>query len=215
MIPLDTRHSTLVPTVFVIDDDTSIRKSLSRLLRSAGYQVEAFPSAEQFLSREHFDGVGCILLDVKMPGLSGMDLQEELSKADYHMPIIFITGHGNIPMSVQAMKKGAVEFLTKPFDDKELLKAVESAIEKDGYARTEYQEVQSIRRRIELLTSRENEILRYIITGMLNKQIALRLGISEKTVKVHRGRIMEKLSVDSVAELVRLAEKTGIKPAKE
>ena len=209
-----TRHSTLVQTVFVIDDDASIRKSLSRLLRSADYTVEAFPSAEEFLGREHFDGVGCILLDVKMPGLSGIDLQEELSKADYHMPIIFITGHGNIPMSVQAMKKGAVDFLTKPFNDKELLQTIEKAIEKDTHARAEYDETLDIRRRIELLTPRENEILPYIITGMLNKQVALKLGIAEKTVKVHRGRIMEKLRVDSVADLVRLAEKVGIKPTK-
>jgi FixJ family two-component response regulator len=200
------------PTIFIIDDDASIRKSLSRLLRSAGYQAETFPSAEEFLRREHFDGVGCIVLDVQMPGLSGMDLQEELSKADYHMPIIFITGHGDIPMSVQAMKKGAVDFLTKPFDDKELLRAVKNATEKDGQGRTEYHEVQDIRRRIESLTAREHEIFRYVITGMLNKQIALELKIAEKTVKVHRGRVMEKLDANSVAELVRLAEKGGIEP---
>jgi len=212
MNPLGTRHSTLAQTVFVIDDDASIRKSLSRLLRSAAYTVETFPSAEEFLHREHFDGVGCILLDVQMPGLSGIDLQEELNKADYHMPIIFITGHGNIPMSVQAMKKGAVDFLTKPFDDKELLQTIEKAIEKDTHARAEFDESLDIRRRIELLTPREIETLPYIITGMLNKQIALKLGIAEKTVKVHRGRIMEKLRVDSVAELVRLAEKVGIEP---
>jgi FixJ family two-component response regulator len=212
MNPLGTRNSTLVQTVFVIDDDASIRKSLSRLLRSADYTVETFPSAEEFLRREHFDGVGCILLDVKMPGLSGMDLQEELSKADYHMPIIFITGHGNIPMSVRAMKKGAVDFLTKPFDSKELLQTIEKAIEKDTEARAEYDETLNIRRRMELLTPREIETLPYIITGMLNKQIALKLGIAEKTVKVHRGRIMEKLQANSVAELVRLAEKVGIKP---
>jgi len=207
-----TRHSTLVQTVFVIDDDASIRKSLSRLLRSAGYTTETFACAEEFLGRDHFNGIGCLLLDVQMPGLSGIDLQEELSKADYHMPIIFITGHGNIPMSVQAMKKGAVDFLTKPFNDKELLQTIEKAIEKDTHARAEYDETLDIRRRIELLTPRENEILPYIITGMLNKQVALKLGIAEKTVKVHRGRIMEKLRVDSVADLVRLAEKVGIKP---
>ena len=214
MNPLGTRHSTLVQTVFVIDDDASIRKSLSRLLRSAGYTTEMFASAEEFLGRNHFNGVGCLLLDVQMPELSGIDLQEELSKADYHMPVIFITGHGNIPMSVQAMKKGAVDFLTKPFDDKKLLQTIEKAIEKDTHARAEYDESLKIRRRIELLSPRENEVLPYIITGMLNKQIALKLGIAEKTVKVHRGRIMEKLCVDSVAELVRLAEKAGIKPTK-
>ena len=203
------------PTIFVIDDDASLRKSLSRLLRSAGYTTEAFASAEEFLARDHYGGIGCLLLDVQMPGLSGMDLQKELNKADYHMPIIFITGHGDIPMSVEAMKDGALDFLTKPFHDKELLQVIEKAIEKDTYARAEYDEILDIRRRIERLTLRENEILGYIITGMLNKQIACELGIAEKTVKVHRGRIMDKLCVASVAELVRLAEKAGIKPAKE
>ena len=200
------------PTVFVIDDDASIRKSLSRLLRSAGYTTETFASAEKFLGREHFNGIGCLLLDVQMPGLSGMDLQKELNTADYHMPIIFITGHGNIPMSVEAMKKGAVDFLTKPFDDKELLQAVESAIEKDRGAKAKRAEVHDIRRRIELLTPHEYEIVRYVITGMLNKQIALKLDIAKKTVKVNRGRIMEKLRAGSVAELVRLPEKVGIEP---
>jgi FixJ family two-component response regulator len=213
--PLATRHSPLDSTVFVIDDDASVRKSLSRLLRSAGYTAETFSSAEEFLRREHFDGVGCILLDVKMPGLSGMDLQEELNKADYHLPIVFITGHGDIPTSVEAMKKGAVDFLTKPFDDEELLQALRAAIEKDRNARAEYTEVHEIRRLIELLTPREDEILRYVVTGMLNKQIALELGIAEKTVKVHRGRVMEKLGVDSVADLVRLAEKAGIQSIKK
>jgi len=203
------------PTIFVIDDDASVRKSLSRLLRFAGYTTETFASAEEFLGRGHFNGIGCLLLDVQMPGLSGIDLQKELNKADYHKPIIFVTGHGDIPMGVEAMKKGAVDFLTKPFDDKELLQAIEKAIDKDTSARAEYDEALGIRRRIELLTPRENEVLRYTITGMLNKQIALKLGIAEKTVKVHRGRIMEKLCVDSVAELVRLAEKVGIKPTEK
>ena len=212
-MPLGTRPSTLVPTVFVVDDDASILKSLSRLLRSAGYMAETFASAEEFLGREHFNGIGCLLLDVRMPGLSGMDLQDELSRADYSMPIIFITGHGNIPMSVQAMKKGAVDFLTKPFDDEQLLEAVKKAIEKDRKAKAEQAEMHDALRRIEQLTPREHEILRYVITGMLNKQIALRLDIAEKTVKIHRGRIMEKLCVDSVADLVRLAEKAGIEPA--
>jgi len=200
------------PTVFIIDDDASIRKSLSRLLRSADYTVETFPCAEEFLSRGHFDGIGCLLLDVQMPGLSGTDLQEELSRAAYSMPIIFITGHGNIPMSVQAMKKGAVNFLAKPFDDDELLQGVRDALEKDRKAKAERAEVHDALRCIEQLTPREQEVLRYVITGMLNKQIASKLGIAEKTVKVHRGRVMEKLGVDSVAELVRLAEKAGIKP---
>jgi FixJ family two-component response regulator len=203
------------PTVFVIDDDPSVLKSLSRLLRSLGFDAETFESAELFLARKHYDGVGCIILDVQMPGLSGMDLQEELGRADYSLPIIFITGHGSIPMSVQAMKRGAVDFLTKPFDDEELLQAVKKAIEKDWEAKAKQAEVHDLRRRIDTLTPREHEIFRYVITGMLNKQIALKLDIAEKTVKVHRGRIMEKLRVDSVAELVRVAEKAGIDPAKE
>ena len=201
------------PTVFVIDDDPSLLKGLARLLRSLGFDAETFASAELFLGRDHYDGVGCIVLDVRMPGLSGMDLQHELSRADYSMPIIFITGHGNIPMSVQAMKRGALDFLTKPFDDGELLEAVKKAIEKDGRAKAERAQVHDIRRRIDTLTPREREILGYVITGMLNKQIGRKLDIAEKTVKIHRGRIMEKLCVGSVADLVRLAETGGIKPA--
>jgi FixJ family two-component response regulator len=200
------------PTVFIIDDDASVRKSLSRLLHSAGFEVETFASAELFLEREHYDGIGCLVLDVRMPGISGIDLQDELGKADYSMPIIFITGHGDIPMGVHAMKKGAIDFLAKPFEDEELLQAVREAIEKDTRGRAEYAEVHEVRGRIALLTARELGVLRYVITGKLNKQIAYELGIAEKTVKVHRGRIMEKLGVDSVADLVRLAEKAGIEP---
>jgi FixJ family two-component response regulator len=199
------------PTVFVVDDDPSVRKGISRLLASMGFRSETFRSAEAFLARERYEGVGCIVLDVRMPGLTGMNLQDELNKADYSMPIIFITGHGNIPMSVQAMKKGAADFLTKPFDDKELLQAVEKAIEKNRKAKAERAELEEILERMDRLTAREHEILRYVVTGMLNKQIALKLDIAEKTVKVHRGRIMEKLCVGSVAELVRFAEKAGIK----
>ena len=198
--------------VFIIDDDPSVRKGLSRLLRSVGQAVETFSSAEEFLARKRFDGVGCIILDVQMPGLSGMDLQSELCKAEYSMPIVFITGHGDIPMSVDAMRKGAIHFLTKPFDDNDLLKAIREAIDKDRMAKAEQTEVQDIRRRINLLTQREYEILRYVITGMLNKQIAFTLKIAEKTVKIHRGRVMGKLRINSVAELVRLAEKAGIEP---
>jgi two-component system response regulator FixJ len=199
------------PTVFVIDDDSSVLKSLARLLRSLGFDAETFASAEPFLARKHYDGVGCIVLDVQMPGLNGMDLQDALNKADYSMPIIFITGHGNIPMSVQAMKRGAVDFLPKPFDDEDLVQAVKKAVEKDREVKAERAKVHDVLRRIEHLTPREHEIFRHVTTGMLNKQIALKLGIAEKTVKVHRGRVMEKLGVDSVAELVRLAEKAGIK----
>jgi FixJ family two-component response regulator len=201
------------PTIFVIDDDAPMRSALSYLLQSAGYRVETHSSAEEFLRREHYDGVGCIILDVRMPGLSGMDLQEKLMRSDYRMPIIFLTGHGELSMGVQAMKKGAIDFLTKPCDDEQLLWAVQSAIEKDMQARGSYEEKQKIRRRIELLTPRENEILHYVIGGMLNKQIAAKLGIAEPTVKIHRGRIMEKLCVESVADLVRLAGKAGLEPS--
>ena len=212
-MPPAIRHSTLDPIVFVIDDDASMRRALSYLLQSAGYKVETHSSAEEFLRREHYDGVGCIILDVRMPGLSGMDLQEKLMGSDYRMPIIFLTGHGELSMGVEAMKKGAIDFLTKPCDDEQLLGAVHSAIEKDRQARGSYNEKQEIRGRIELLTPRENEILRYVISGMLNKQIALKLGIAEQTVKIHRGRIMEKLCAESVADLVRLAGKAGIEPS--
>jgi two-component system response regulator FixJ len=201
------------PTIFVIDDDASMRRALSFLLESAGYKVETHSSAEEFLRREHYDGVGCIILDVRMPGLSGMDLQEKLIRYDYRMPIIFLTGHGELSMGVQAMKKGAIDFLTKPCDDEQLLGAVQSAIEKDMQARGSYKEKQEIHRRIELLTPRENEILRYVIGGMLNKQIAAKLGIAEPTVKIHRGRIMVKLCAESVADLIHLAGKAGVEPS--
>jgi two-component system, LuxR family, response regulator FixJ len=200
------------PTVFVVDDDDSMRKALSYLLLSAGLRVETYSSAEEFMTRDQYNGVGCIILDVNMPGLSGMGLQEKLIQAAHSMPIIFLTGHGELTMGVQAMKRGAVDFLTKPCDDDQLLGAVHSAIEKAQETRSRLEETREIRIRMELLTPRENEILGYVIAGMLNKQIAGRLGIAEVTVKMHRGRIMEKLGAGSVADLVRLAEKVGIKP---
>ncbi len=202
----------LKPTIFVIDDDASVRKSLARLLDSVGFSTESFASADEFLKRERFEGIGCIILDVRLPGLSGMDLQDELNKADYSMPIIFITGHGDIPMSVQAMKKGAVDFLPKPFDEDQLLDALRKAIEKDMQAKAERAGARDILGRMEQLTPREYEILQYLITGMLNKQVAFKLGIAEKTVKIHRSRVFEKLGTRSVAELVRMAEKAGIEP---
>jgi FixJ family two-component response regulator len=200
------------PTVFVVDDDDSMRRALSYLLLSAGFKVETYASAEEFITREQYDDVGCIILDVSMPGLSGMDLQENLIRSAYSIPIIFLTGHGEITMGVQAMKKGAVDFLTKPCDDEQLLGVVHGAIEKAREAQSRLEEAKENCIRIELLTPRENEILRYVITGMLNKQIAGKLGIAEVTVKIHRGRIMKKLGAGSVADLIRLAEKTGIKP---
>jgi FixJ family two-component response regulator len=202
----------LNPTIFIIDDDDSVRKSLSRLLCSHGFDVEAFASAEEFLTMEHYLGMGCIILDIRMPGLSGIALQDELIGVGYDLPIVFITGHGDIPTSVRAMKKGAVDFLIKPFEDYELLDALNRAIEKDRNAKIETGAKHAVLQRIERLTPREHEVLPYILSGMLNKQIAFKLGIAEKTVKIHRGKIMEKLGVHSVAELIRLAEKVDIKP---
>jgi FixJ family two-component response regulator len=203
-----------LPNIFVVDDDPSVRKGLGRLLRSMGYQVQTFGSAEEFLQNAtDCHGPACLVLDVKMPGLDGLDLQKRLEQRDYVMPIVFITGHGDIPMSVKAMKKGAIDFLTKPFDEEDFVKAVKEALDKDMANRRAMNERESILERVRSLTPREYEILTYVITGMLNKQIAYDLNISEKTVKVHRGRVMGKLAVDSVAELVRLAEKSGIAPA--
>jgi FixJ family two-component response regulator len=203
-----------LPNIFVVDDDPSVRKGLGRLLRSMGYQVQTFGSAEEFLQNAtDCSGPACLVLDVKMPGLDGLDLQKQLQQRDYVMPIVFITGHGDIPMSVKAMKTGAINFLTKPFDEEDFVKAVKEALDKDMANRRAMNERESILERVRSLTPREYEILTYVITGMLNKQIAYDLNISEKTVKVHRGRVMEKLAVDSVAELVRLAEKAGIAPA--
>ncbi|MDA3926754.1 MAG: response regulator transcription factor [Kiritimatiellae bacterium] len=205
-------------TVFIIDDDLSVRTSLSRLLRSVGYDVAVFASAREFMDHPHLvpsqsaisnlqSTSGCVVLDIRMPGLSGLDLQEELlAKTDYCMPIIFITGHGDIPMSVNALKKGAVDFLVKPVDQKDLLAAVGAAIEKDIVARRKYVEEAEAKARMQTLTPREREVLALVITGKLNKQIADELGLAEITVKVHRGIVMKKMGVKSVAALVRKSE---------
>jgi FixJ family two-component response regulator len=203
-----------IPTVFVVDDDPSIRESLSLLLNSTGYGVKTFASAKEFLESEpDTSGPACLVLDVKMPGLSGLDLQKELRSRNYLIPIIFITGHGDIPTSVQAMKQGAIEFLPKPFDDDKLLDAVKEALLKDSQSRAVHNEQSHIMQRLDSLTAREHEILTYLITGMLNKQIAYELNIAERTVKAHRKQVMDKMGVRSIAELVRLTEKVGVKPA--
>jgi len=198
------------PTLFVVDDDASVRAALSLLLRSTGYNVETFASADDLLARRPFDGPGCILLDVQMPGLNGLDLQQVLSVTDRPLPIIFITGHGNIPMSVRAMKAGAVDFLTKPFNDEELLNAVARALIKSKREQLERNEVAEISGRLSTLTAREQEVFGRVVAGQLNKQIAADLGTVEKTIKVHRARVMQKMCADSLAELVMMAARAGI-----
>jgi len=196
--------------VFLIDDDASVRKGVSRLLRSAGYKSEAFESASDFLKREQHAGPACMIVDVRMPGINGMDLQEALIQHRRQEQLVFVTGHGDISMCAQAMKAGAVDFLSKPFRDDELLQCVERALLRSAEERLRTTERKKARELLALLTPREFEVMQLVITGMLNKQIAGELGTAEKTVKVHRGRAMQKLRVTSVAELVRLIEKAGI-----
>jgi FixJ family two-component response regulator len=203
------------PTVFVVDDDSSVRKALSRLLHSAGLKVAAFPSAEEFLRAAGPNPPGCLVLDVSMPGLNGMELQQALAKRASGLPVIFLTGRGDIPMSVRAMKRGAVDFLTKPADEDELVRAVHRAIEKDRTGRQERAAVADAQARLKTLTPREREVLEGVIRGQLNKQIAADLGTVEKTIKVHRARVMEKMGAQSVPELVRIAQRAGINPTNQ
>jgi FixJ family two-component response regulator len=200
------------PNIFVIDDDASVRTGLARLLRAAGFEVEMHPSAEDFLERAPLQGIGCIILDVCLGGLSGTDLQAQLTENGCDMPIIFLTGHGSIPMGVKAMKQGAADFLTKPVDEQILLQTIHQALA--GYERTvrDRQATVTGQERLHALTPREFEVMRAVLTGALNKQIAGRLGIAEKTVKIHRSRVMEKLGVASVAELVRFCAAAGVPP---
>ena len=187
---------------------------MTDLLNSANYDVETFATAEDFLARKPFFGIGCIILDVRMPGMSGLNLQRQLNQVENSMPIVFITGHGDLPMGVDAMKKGAVDFLPKPFEDEQLLAAVEIALEKNRQTTSAFEKLQGFRERLEALSPREFEIFRLVIGGYLNKQIAFALNIAEQTVKHHRGRVMRKLQADSLADLVRLAENAGITPLK-
>src|SRR6266446_2202889 len=197
------------PIVFVVDDDPSVRRSTERLLRSAGLKVQTFSSAGEFL-RHPPEGPACLVLDVRMPGLSGMDLQRELAQSGIHIPIIFITAHGDVPMTVRAMKAGAVEFLTKPFRSRTLLDAVLAAIERDRSAHRQRSETEDLRQRYEQLTPREREVMPLVAAGLLNKQVAGELATTERTIKFHRAHIMQKMGAESLADLVRMAEKLGV-----
>ncbi len=202
--------SDLNPLVYIVDDDPSVRRALQRLLKSVGLTSRVFRSAREFLEFERPDVPACLILDIRMPHMSGLDLQKELAEISADIPIIFITGHGDIPMAVQAMKGGAVDFLSKPFNDQQLLDAINRAIDQHQQTRTDRAERDEILRRVDRLTPREREVLELVVTGLLNKQIGGELGTTEKTIKVHRARVMEKMEVVSLAELVRLAGKVGI-----
>jgi FixJ family two-component response regulator len=197
------------PIVFIVDDDASVRRSTERLIRSAGLKVQAFASAREFLNNPRAEGPACLVLDVRLPGLSGIELQREMVQSGIHIPIIFITGHGDIPMTVRAMKAGAVEFLTKPFRSRSLLDAVRAAIERDRSAQRERSETGALRERYEQLTPREREVMALVAAGLLNKQVAGELTTTERTIKFHRAHIMQKMRAESLPDLVRMAERLG------
>ena len=200
--------------IAIVDDDPSAREGLESLIRSAGWRVETFASAQEFLARPRDEAPSCLILDLQLPGLSGLDLQKRMAELELEIPIVFLTGHGNIPASVQAMKAGAVEFLTKPFDEQELLRAIEEAIERDRLLRQRHGEMRELKGRYNSLTAREQEVMQQVVSGLLNKQVAAELKISEVTVKVHRGQVMRKMRADSLADLVRMGDKLGIRSRK-
>jgi len=202
------------PIVYVVDDDRAIRESLESLLRSVGFRVSVFASGAEFLETKREDSPSCLILDVRLPGLGGLDLQSEISRSGIEVPVIFITGHGDIPMTVRAMKAGAIEFLTKPFREQDLLDAIAQAIQRDGDDRRARGEIAELQTRFETLTPREREVMQWVVAGLLNKQIANRLGVSEITVKTHRSQVVQKMKADSVADLVRMSERLNLPTAK-
>ncbi len=204
-----TRESS--PVIAIVDDDPSVREGLHSLIRSAGWRAEMFASAQEFLARHATEAPSCLVLDLQLPGLSGLDLQKRMAEVALQIPIVFLTGHGDIPASVQAMKAGAIEFLTKPVDEEDLLRAIQEAIEYDRRTRQQHAEIHDLRSRYETLTAREREVMVQVISGLLNKQVAAELKITEFTVKIHRGQVMRKMRADSLAHLVRMAESLGIR----